>query len=78
MSQLGGSSCSEFKQKSYESNDLEYNFILGNEIEVEETTRNEQRAASPWELDPQVFEVVICLKYMRMNGLLLRNMFETS
>ena len=47
---------SKFEQ-SYGSDDLEYNFISGYEIEVEETTISEQRAASPRNLDPHVFEV---------------------
>ena len=47
---------SKFEQ-SYGSDDLEYNFISGYEIEVEETMISEQRAASPRNLDPDVFEV---------------------
>ena len=47
---------SEFEQ-SYEADDSQYNFILGgNETEVEVTTINEQRAASPKELDSYVLK----------------------
>lgn len=49
---------SKFEQ-SYEYDDSEFNFIPGSQIEVEETTINEQLAASPSELDPNV------LKYVR-------------
>ena len=61
---------SEFAQ-SYECDDSEYNFIPGYEIEVDETTINDQRAASPRELNPNVF------KNITMNRLLLRNMSAT-